>query len=149
MPKVNVINEQQREFCRLYVSGKSTRDSVLTAYPRMSQKAALSHGARLLKKAYITQEIDRLRELIDKPELASFEHKRGVLLSIINDSKNPPMTRVKAIEADNKMMGHFSADKIELTGSSGGAIELVNRTSEQMLSFAEMLAKAKNKIERL
>ena len=55
------LNEQQREFCRLVVSGISQRKAYAQAFKCQIESAGQS-ATKLMKKAYIQEEISRLRE---------------------------------------------------------------------------------------
>jgi len=55
------LNEQQREFCRLVVSGISQRKAYAQAFKCQIESAGQS-ATKLMKKAYVQEEISRLRE---------------------------------------------------------------------------------------
>ena len=55
------LNEQQREFCRLVVSGISQRKAYAQAFKCQIESAGQS-ATKLMKKAYVQEEISHLRE---------------------------------------------------------------------------------------
>lgn len=58
----NVLNERQREFCRLVVSGVSQRQAYAQAFECKLDSAGQC-ATKLMKRAYIQEEVSRLREL--------------------------------------------------------------------------------------
>lgn len=78
-----------------------------------------SAAERLMRNVEIKARIADLREPVTKKLLLSKDRKRELLRDIAEDAARPPMVRIRAIEIDAKLAGHFEPDRVEMdTGPS-------------------------------
>lgn len=130
------LTEQQREFCRLVAKGISGRKSYAQAYG-CSEASAGASASRMLKRANIQQEINRLttaaRELSrqrDAEAIGDRQQRMEMLWRMAKDSEAAGNVddAVDCIKELNRMDGAHEPEKVEVTQevrTFGSLLELV------------------------
>lgn len=71
-----------------------------------------SAAERLLRNVGIKNRIAELRKPVTKKLLLTKDRKREILRDIAEDAARPTMVRLRAIEVDSKLAGHFEPDQV-------------------------------------
>jgi phage terminase small subunit len=112
------LNIRQERFCEFIADGESQTDAYLKAGFKVDKGVARRNAARLMTNADIAARIAELRKPVTKKLLLSKDRKRELLRDIAEDPDRPPMVRIRAIEIDAKLAGHFEADRVEVDSGS-------------------------------
>ena len=132
---MEVLNEQQREFCRLVSLGKSGREAYAAAYA-CDLKSAAASASRMLKRDYIQSEINRLtaatREAARERNVA---RERKVIgdkadrmemlwrMACAREEAGDVNEAVNCVKELNKMDGAYEPEQLAVSGVLGvGAV---------------------------
>lgn len=165
--KEKPLSPQQSIFAQKIVEGYPQAKAYRIAYSKGSNvkdSTCASNGNKLLKIARVAREIERLRKLIEDDTVMSVKYKRQVLKRIVDTplgaiNEGSPLAQsvmesvdgtikitkpsiVSAIAEDNKLAGHYPADKLELTGKNGDPVQVQHDiTAERMEAVANIIAR--------
>ncbi len=125
------LTAQQREFCRLVVSGSSNRQAYAQAFGCKPVSASAS-ATKLLKRAYIQAELSRLRakgrDRERKRDDRALWTKRERMAKLqgwaeVSAEAGEIATAVKCVAELNKMDGAYEPEQLEVSGVLGvGAV---------------------------
>lgn len=137
--KKKELSAQQREFCRLVVSGASNRQAYAQAFGCKLDSASAS-ATKLLKKAYIQTEISRLREKgrdrerkrddralwskAERMERLQEWAERSAEAGEINAA-------VRCVDVLNKMDGAYEPQKVEVSTDADMLRAILSRTNAE------------------
>lgn len=110
------LNARQERFCEQIASGESQTDAWIQAGYKVSREVARRNAAEAVKNPRISARIAELRKPHTELALATKEYKRAILLEIINDPNVKPADRIRAVEVDARLAGHYAAERVELDG---------------------------------
>lgn len=108
------VNVRQQRFCEFIAAGESQTDAYLKAGFKVDKGVARRNAARLLTNADISDLIAELRKPVTKKLLLTKDRKRELLRDIAEDNDRPAMVRIRAIEIDAKLAGHFEPERVEV-----------------------------------
>lgn len=108
------LNSRQKNFCALMAAGSSAGRAYEKAGYESQGNVADSAAERLMRKVEIKSRIAELREPVTKKLLLSKDRKREILRDIAEDTERPTMVRLRAVEIDAKLAGHFEPDRLDL-----------------------------------
>jgi len=117
------ITQPQKQFCEIYVhSGYKRTQSYLDVYKDCKSKESASVCvSRLLKnvniQAYIKEVETEIKKYLQRYAKTSELKQLKTLGKIVNDPKENTISRLKAIEIINKMLGYNEPEKHEHLGS--------------------------------
>ena len=110
------LNDQQRLFCKMYVTGHTNKEAYMIAYPNSAEKSAEANSSRLLKNKKIIKYINELLdEMQENCEISDKEILRE-LKKIAFNSKND-MSRIKALQLLGQITGLFGDNKGKVTNN--------------------------------
>lgn len=138
MPKKK-LSSQHANFCLLMAGGNINQThAYMECYPSSTYDSARADAPRLLAKASIQAEVQRLRNLTETSKVMSMAEKREFLAEVKRtpigdiDESNPlaqeihemetkygyrkvikMMSKKDAVDIDNKMAGHYEPDVVE------------------------------------
>lgn len=97
-------------------AGKNQTDAWIGAgYSPSSRVNASVNANEALKNPKIAKRISELRKTDDiKTAMATKHQKRSILLAMILDPLTKPADRIRAIEVDSKLAGHYAVEKVEV-----------------------------------
>lgn len=108
------LNIRQDRFCENVVSGMSNAEAYVKAGFKVSRADAAKHAARLMKNDGVKARIAELRKPQTRKVLLSKDRKRELLRDIAENDKAPVLARLRSIEIDAKLAGHFEPDRTEI-----------------------------------
>lgn len=112
------LNIRQQRFCEFIAAGEKPADAWLKAGYEVTRYVAQRNAQESLSKPVISARIAELRKPVTKKLLLSKDRKRELLRDIAEDGDRPPMVRIRAIEIDAKLAGHFEPDRVDLESRS-------------------------------
>lgn len=168
--KEKPLSPQQSIFAQKIVEGYPQAKAYRIAYSKGSKvkdSTCQANASRLLRIAKIAREIERLRKLIEDDTVMSVKYKRQVLKRIVDTplgaiNEGSPLAQsitesadgaikitkpsiVAAIAEDNKLAGHYPADKLELTGKDGDPMQVQHDiTTDRMEAVAGIIARIRS-----
>jgi phage terminase small subunit len=121
------LSYKQKAFVQEFVLDfNATRAAIRAGY---SERSAEVTGFRLLRNAKVCEEIHKVKEQIAEELRQRFIGDailaREVLLNILNDPNATNRDKITAAKDLLDRAGFGPVDKKELSGASGGAIEIV------------------------
>ena len=108
------LNIRQLRFCEFIAAGMSGTDAWIAAGYQCTRPAARANAAEALAKPTLKARIAELRAPQTKRALLAKDRKREILREIAEDRNLPTMVRIRAIEIDAKLAGHFEPDRLEV-----------------------------------
>ena len=123
------LTEQHREFCRLVVSGVSQRKAYMQVFDCKPESAAAC-ATKLMRRAYIAEEVSRLREKVrdrerkrdDKVIWSKVERLAQLQEWAVQSAEAGEIsTAVKCVAEMNKMDGAYEPEQVEVSGVLGVA----------------------------
>lgn len=127
MRTLSELNDMQQKFVDEYMKDfNATRAAIRAGY---SEKTAHVQGPRLLGNVRVRQEIDRLKaEMRDSIQEHFVLHAltaQKVMLKILNNPSSSDRDRIAAAKDFLDRAGYVPTSKQEITGTNGGAIQIV------------------------
>ena len=108
--------DPQRKFCQLAVSGQSHTEAYLRAYPDCkTRNSAGAAATRLLRNVKVQEEMEGLRAEMETQARLSRGKVREILYKIVMDPTSRGSDVLRAIAEDNKMMGRYEPEKLEVS----------------------------------
>ena len=123
------LTEQHREFCRLVVSGVSQRRAYMQVFECKPDSAGAC-ATKLMRKAYIQEEVSRLRERVrdrerkrdDKVIWSKVERLAQLQGWAVQCAEAGEFaTAVRCVAEMNKMDGAYEPEQVEVSGALGVA----------------------------
>lgn len=149
------MNDKQLEFCRLVVQGHDRGRAYAMAYGKAYSASCQVCASRLLDREDVRAEIARLRGMLDAEAVMSLEYKRKLLKRMVECKPDEVdggselvqevlvdkegVERVKlpdklrAIDLDSKLAGHYAAERVEVEGLSEIAAILAGVVDEPLV----------------
>ncbi|MCX6879380.1 MAG: terminase small subunit [Verrucomicrobia bacterium] len=106
------MNIRQEKFCEHIAAGESGTAAYLKAGFKVSRSVARANAHRMLAKADIGAKVAELRKTETKSNILSRDAKRRMLAGIILDPAAKMSDRLRAIEIDSRLAGHFAPDQV-------------------------------------
>ncbi len=106
------LNSRQERFCAFIAGGKSGSEAYRLAGWNSRNGSERASAAKLLAKDNIQFRIAELRKPLTRKLLLSKDRHREILRDIAEDTERPAMVRIRAIEIDAKLAGHFAPDQV-------------------------------------
>ena len=130
------LNVRQERFCEFIAAGESQTDAYLKAGFKVSKADARKHAARLMTKDDIKARIAELRKPQTKKALLSRDRKREILAEIAIDSTATRSDRIRAMEVDAKLAGHFEPDRVEVEAGPKTLLSIKERAAQVSSALA-------------
>ena len=131
--KSTCLNLRQEKFCEIIVTGVSAKEAYLRAGYKGAGNTAEVTACRLLRNPKVKARIAELRKTETKNYLMTRDEKRQVLADIVRDETVKMSDRLRAVEIDSKMAGHFEPDRVEIeTGPK--QIDLIRERAAHVVS---------------
>jgi|GEM_PF-2932618 len=106
------LNVRQERFCEFIAAGSSAGRAYENAGYGSRGNVADSAAERLLRNVEIKARIAELRKPQTIKALLTRDRKREVLRDIAEDTKAGALVRIRAIEVDAKLAGHFAPEQV-------------------------------------
>ena len=121
------MNEQEKEFARLLVSGMKRADAYRKAFkrPELDTLTASKYASRTVKKCEVKEKVVKLNEQLDRVVVASKQERMEALSDTMRGCKRAGDVggMVKCIAELNRMDGAYEPEKVEMSGQLGvGAV---------------------------
>ena len=110
------LSEKQRRFVNEYLVDLNATKAALRAGYKMTEKAAATHGNRLLKNVEIQKAIQEAQEAREKASSITSEWIIRQVAKIAEDDSVPPRDRLKAMELLGKYCGTWDKKDTEDQG---------------------------------
>lgn len=131
------MNIRQERFAELVASGVPASRAYPEAGYSNRGKNAAAHASRLVENGGVSARIAELRKPVTKKLPLTKDRKREILRDIAEDTERPTMVRLRAVEIDSRLAGHFEPDRVEMdTGPS-----LLETTRERALAIVSALVR--------
>ena len=136
------LNDQHREFCRLVVSGMSHRRAYMQVFG-CKVDVASACATKLVKRAYIAEELSRLREKArdrerkrDDKAIGDRESRMQMLWRMAQSSEESGNVNdaVRCLAEMNRMDGAYEPARVEL-----GSVEEVRRAVLEQTGLEPMV----------
>lgn len=108
------LSVRVKRFCDFVASGDSQAEAYLKAGYKVTREDARKHASRLMTNDDVKFHIATLRQPQTKSILSTRDHKRTLAMRIMEDEKVKIQDRLRAMEIDAKLAGHFEPDRIEV-----------------------------------
>lgn len=144
-PDPKPLNVRQQKFCENVACGMSATEAYLKAGYKATPKAAGTAGPRLLENVAITAHIAALRVPITRKALLTKDRKRELLRDIAESEKEKAVDRIRAMEADARLAGHFEPDRVEVDVGEKTLLSIKERASQVTSALAGKYAGGKKK----
>jgi phage terminase small subunit len=132
------LNPRQESFCAFIAAGSSAGRAYEKAGYMSQGNVADSAAERLLRNVEIKKRVAELRKPVTKKLLLTKDRKREILRDIAEDTDRPAMVRIRAIEVDSKLAGHYEADRLEVDNGP--------RTLDAVRERAKSMASAMSRV---
>lgn len=124
------LNPRDAAFVMAVVGGSTASEAYRLAGWTVSDEHLASAASRKLRQPKIQDAIVQLRGVIASDYLLTIEEKRFLLASIVRGQVRNGLiwegcdikTRLKAIEIDNRMVGHEAVTEVNVQGGFLGAL---------------------------
>jgi phage terminase small subunit len=121
---------RQEQFCEFVVSGLSGTEAWIKSHVGCSRASARANAAESLAKPHIAAHIAVLRKPQTKKAVLSKERKREILHVLAENERAGPLTRIRAIEVDAKLAGHFEPEQVVVETGPNTLTSLQDRVKE-------------------
>jgi phage terminase small subunit len=111
---IKPLNPRQESFCAFMAAGSSAGRAYEKAGYSSRGNVADSAAERLLRNVGIKNRIAELRKPVTTKLLLTKDRKRELLRDIAEDPDRPALVRLRAIEIDSKLAGHFEPERMEI-----------------------------------
>lgn len=135
-PKPRKLNQRQERFCEFVVAGESQTEAYLKAGFKVPRGDARKHAARLMTNDGVKARIDELRAPQTRKALLSKDRKREWLRDIIENPGEKTQDRLRALELDAKLAGHFEPDRVEVEAGPKTLLSIKERAAEVSSALA-------------
>ncbi|MEI6606241.1 MAG: terminase small subunit [Verrucomicrobiota bacterium] len=134
------MNIRQERFCEFVASGMSGTEAYLQAGWKFSRDAARASAAETLAKPSIKAPVAGLRKNQTRKALLTKDRQREILRDMAEDPSAKPLVRIRAIELDAKLAGHFAPDQLTVeTGPK--TLEAIKERAERVASVLDLPAR--------
>lgn len=119
------LTGKQLKFAQSVASGETQTQSYLDAgYKAKDRIVAEVNGSLLMAKPHVAAYVDKLRAEADRKCVMDLVEKRKVLAKIArSDSLDvKDSDRIRAIDIDAKLAGHYAPEELNINGSILGQI---------------------------
>lgn len=130
------LTVRQERFCEFVVAGDSLTEAYLKAGWKVTRTTAKVNGSKLLTNAAIKAKIAELRQPQTRKALMSKDYKRELLRQIAEDSKAGALVKIRAMEVDAKLAGHFEPDRVEVEAGPKTLLSIKERASQVTSALA-------------
>lgn len=131
--KTRPLTVQQERFCEFIAAGENQTEAWLKAGYKVSRSVARRNAAESLTKPDIKARIAELRKPQTRKAVLTKDRKREMLLEIAESSREKTQDRLRALEIDAKLAGHFEPDRVEVDVGEKTLMTIKER-AEQMVS---------------
>ena len=121
------LNSSQIAFAQGVADGHNQLQAYRSAYPKSSPRSARANATRLMEKPEIASYVEEMREKTETEKTLTRQGKREILARIALDESAPLGARLRAIDLDNKMAGHYEPEKVAYKFT----VSLADRISER------------------
>lgn len=108
------LTVQQERFCERIAAGDNQTEAWLNAGYKVSRSVARRNAAESLTNPVIKARVAELRKPQTKKLLMSKDMKREIAMQIASNPAKSDMARIRAMELDAKLAGHFEPDRVEV-----------------------------------
>jgi phage terminase small subunit len=108
------LNVRQERFAELVAGGMTGTEAYIQAGYKVTEVVARTNAARMLSNAGIKAKIAALRKPVTRKTMLSRDRKREILYQIAESSKEKAVDRIRAMEVDARIAGHFEPDRTEI-----------------------------------
>jgi len=105
---------RQERFCEFIASGMSGTDAWLAAGYKVERNVAKANASESLTKPDVAARIAELRKPQTEKALLTKDRKRALLMEFAEDPQIKTPDRLRAIELDAKLAGHFAPEQVTL-----------------------------------
>jgi len=137
------LNTRQERFCEFIAAGEKQTDAYVKAGFKVPKSVARRNAARLRTKADIKNRVAELRAPQTAAALLTRDRKRELLARIAEDTTATRSDRIRAIEVDAKLAGHFEPDRMAVeTGPS--TLESIRERARNVASLMSLAYKVRD-----
>lgn len=133
---MKALNVRQERFCEFVAAGESQTDAYLKAGFKVSKSVARRNAARLLTNADIQMRVSELRKPQTKAALSSRDHKRALVMRIMEDPTVKMQDRLRAMEIDARLAGQFEPDRTEIDVGPKTLLSIKERAAQVSSALA-------------
>lgn len=106
------LNARQERFCELIVSGTTAKEAYRLAGYTGEGNVAESTASKLLRNPKVQARMAGLRATQTSAALLTRDEKRRILARMVTDPATPVLAKIRAIELDSKLAGHFEPERV-------------------------------------
>lgn len=107
------LSARQETFCAFIAAGETGTDAWLKTGYKVSRDVARTNAAESLAKPHIKARVAELQKPVTAKPLMSRDRKRELLAKIAEGSAKDT-DKIRAMEVDAKLAGHFEPDRAEI-----------------------------------
>lgn len=142
------LTARQGRFAELVAAGMPVTTAYRKAGYSDTARVAEAHASRLVENGGVKARIAALRMSQTEEALSTLRHKRELCLRIMEDRTEKTADRLRAIELDAKLAGHFEPERIEVE-AGGKALASIRERAAGVVSVLNAYAnRAKESRER-
>ena len=108
------LNTRQEKFCEFIAAGETQAEAYLKAGFKVTLPVARRNASRLLTNADIQAHLAKLRSSQTTAAMLARNDKRIMLARIAKDETVKVADRIRAIEVDAKIAGHFEPERLQV-----------------------------------
>jgi hypothetical protein len=108
------LTVQHERFAELVVAGESDTRAYIKSGCGKTMASAEKNAWRVREIEGVKNRIAELRKPQTKKTLMSKDMKRGIAMEIASNPAKSDMARIRAMELDAKLAGHFEPDRVEV-----------------------------------
>jgi phage terminase small subunit len=131
------LNIRQERFAELVAGGENATRAYIKAGYKVSDTVAAVNGMKLLRKAQVKAHIAELRKPQTRKTLLTKERKRELLREMAESGGNKMQDRLRAIEIDAKLAGHFEPDRTEIEVGPKTLLSIRDRAKQVSRALAK------------
>lgn len=136
------LSIKQQKFCEHIVAGETNAQAYRKAgYAVTNSNSAEACASRLLGKANIRSRIAELRKPQTHRAMMTRDRKRELLREIAENAAKKDVDRIRAIEVDAKLAGHFEPDRQEIELGPKTLLSIKDRAKQVSSSLARRYGK--------
>ncbi len=132
------LNARQERFCEFIATGENQTDAWIKAGYKTSRTAARRNASETMTKHDIRTRIAELRGPQTQAALLTKDEKRMFLRRIVESESEKMADRLRALELDAKLAGHFEPDKHVIDAGP----DFLETMRERSLHIAKVLSLA-------
>lgn len=130
------LTVRQERFCEFVVAGDSQTEAYLKAGYKVPRDDARKHAARMMANDGVKAKIAELRKPQTRKALMSKDFKRDLLRQIAEDGKAGFLVKIRALEVDAKLAGHFEPDRVEVETGPKTLLSIKERATQVTSALA-------------